>query len=79
MRRENKCYSPDNILLDKDVLAKVNEMEERFRGAFEEAIFRSWDQVTSSRNDFSQFEFTSAFIFLLHNPYALSKYITSNK
>jgi hypothetical protein len=65
-------------LLDKYFIEKVKENEERYNEAFEETIFMSWDQVTSSRDDFVHFEYTCVFIFLLHNPNALAKYITVN-
>jgi len=74
----NKCYNPENILLDRDILEKVKENENKYVKAFEDAIFHSWDQVTNSRDDFVQFEYACVFIILLHNPYALSKYLTVN-
>ena len=44
-----KIYNPENLLLDQDIISKVKEKEERYNTLFEELIYHTWDQVTSSR------------------------------
>jgi hypothetical protein len=71
-----KCYDPNNLLFDGELMAKLREKQEWYNGQFEELIFQTWASVANKRKDFSaSFDYTWIFVMLLHNPYALSKYI----
>ena len=73
-------FDPNEALLDPYLIEKIRENEAKYHIKVEELIFQTWMHLQSCRDDFAKnSDFSFIFITLVHDPYAVAKYIFVRK